>query len=469
MHKKLVIPFKAFVFIIIFIGVGCISITANLLNSYERITFFSLIMIISTVIVLKQLTKEIFSFAFLFLVFSYIIHLGHPFLISLGYDQVFGYDQRGYTTSYIYMKACQYCVKTLFWLMLGIILGALKTYGIYSPVNKRKKKENSIINEDCHKTYIVGLELFFLTLIPRIYVDLTKVILYFRGGYLSTYNININGYILVLAKLLDLAILIIMVGSRNNKHRAQMWMFGMCAYHCLFMMTGNRGDAVMRIIVMMFVYSKIFPVKKYSFYKIIGLFIVIWIGGAVLSALEALRLDGMTLNQFFIEVRENILNKPAILQIFSEFGVTIKTVCFSFESFPQLHPFSYGMNYLKGTLAFLPNINGFITNSIRDLVFVYFFQNASVIGGSYIGELYYAFGNWGSIFAIIIGYVVSSIDYMRICALFERNWKKFLISVVFITPFLWWIRDYYYTCVREIVMSVVFIYILYKIQIVFGK
>ena len=39
--------------------------------------------------------------------------------------------------------------------------------------------------------------------------------------------------------------------NANIEHRARWWMLVMCTYHFLFMLTGNRGDAVIRIIVML--------------------------------------------------------------------------------------------------------------------------------------------------------------------------------------------------------------------------
>lgn len=468
MQNRMLMPVKAFVALTIYIIIGILFPTLDLLTSYEGITITSLILVVCVLIVLRQTTGEIFSFSVLFVAFSYIMHLGHPLLLSLGYDRVFGFDQRGYTTTDIYLKACQYCVITLFFLGLGIILGSLRIFRL------KKEAVTNTLDTECDeeylkKTYIVGLNLFFITLIPRVYVDLSKVILYLQGGYLKTYSLNVNGYISVLAKMLDLAVLVIMVGSKNNRHRARIWLIGMCIYHCLFMLTGNRGDAVMRIMVMLLVYFKLFPVKHVSPKQAVLLFGVVWIGGAVMNALGSLRLEGMTIETFLNEVLKSLINEPIIFKIFAEFGVTIKTVCYALETFPQMHPFSYGINYVKGTFAFLPNIGGFITNSIKELVFVYYFQNSSVIGGSFVGELYYAFGQLGCIMAVFIGFFVSWIDCMRIRAQNNHDWKKFLISIVFVAPCIWWIRDYYYTCVREIVMSIFALYLFYKVQIVIRK
>lgn len=468
MKSKLSMPIRTFVAMTIFLLIGFMTVLLDGLTTYEGITVSVLALIVCTLIVLKQTTGEIFSFAVLFLLFSYIMHLGHPLLLSLGYDRVLGFDQRGYTTPEIYIRACQFSAKAQFWLMLGMMLGSLKTYQLRTTETPRILDMD--LNKDyLQKTYIVGLNLFFVTLLPRAYVDLSKILLYLQGGYLKTYSLNVNGYIQVLAKMLDLAVLVIIVASKNNEHRARWWMLGMCTYHFLFMLTGNRGDAVMRIIVMLLVYSKIFPSRNLSLGKVIGGICGIWISVAILSALGTLRLDGMTLQQFYNQIVKNLFGEPAVLKIFSEFGVTIKTVCFAIETFPQIHPYSYGMNYIKGSLAFLPNIGGFITNSIKELVYVYYFRNSSVIGGSYIGELYYAFGPIGCLLAAFIGFFVSRIDFIRIAAQLSQNWKKFLVSIVFITPCIWWIRDYYYTCVREIVMSIVALFILYKMQIVLKK
>ena len=87
---------------------------------------------------------------------------------------------------------------------------------------------------------------------------------------------------------------------------------------------------------------------------------------------ETANSDKLYFVEKYNQIVKNLFGEPAVLKIFSEFGVTIKTVCFAIETFSQIHPYSYGMNYIKGSLAFLPNIGGFITNSIKELVYVYY-------------------------------------------------------------------------------------------------
>ena len=129
---------------------------------------------------------------------------------------------------------------------------------------------------------------------------------------------------------------------------------------------------------------------------------------------------------------------------------------------PSIIGYGYGVGYASGFLNIFPNVNGFIDSYRDSMVYVSNFpvQYQQYMGGSYIGELYFNFGYFSVIFAILIGIFIGFICNM---VSNKNNYDKslsYIICLIIYTNMLWWIRDYFSGMIREIIWSAIIIIIL---------
>lgn len=420
--------------------------------STNILTILSILLLIFTILICKSLTDKWITFSSIFVSFSFIVHCGQPLLILLGYDDVFGYDQRYYCADDTFFQACLFIYLCHIFLLLGLIIAH----------SDRAKPRFKNLEFDYNKLFNTGLILLLITIIPRLYIDVTRFMLYFQGGYLATYQ-SFSGFAVELGNIADIAVLVILVSFKKKKQSAKIVLIIAVLYHLIFMMTGNRGDAVLRIIILLFTYSMLF-INKIKIRGMLVLMIGAVVGFAGLNTIGDLRNNVFSFNELLNGVVVNLFEEPIFLKIFAEFGVTIRTVANAIEYFPEAHGFTYGTNYIKSFAFIFPNIGGLLTNINNEVIFIYHFPTHIAMGGSFIGEMFFSFGWLGMVLAVPVGYFIGKIENYRINALEEKNGLKIVFSLIFIAPVLWWVRDYFCDIIREISWSIILLTIFYRVN-----
>lgn len=421
----------------------------------------SLIQLFMNVMTIVNLEKKFFSLTTLFLIFSFVTHLGILIIFGFKIDIALPWDPLISITPNVFKEACYFTV----------ICHAFLTFGMCLVLSKRKKCINSEqqkdkIEHEKRELYLakkVGITLFILGICPMLYIDINRIMLYMNGNYVSTYEVGVNGFVIIIARMAEIGAMLLLIGNHKNKKKSQFIIFLILVYQSLILYTGNRGRPVMYILVIFFIYYNF--IKGIKFKEFINIAIVLYFVGFLLTFIGQVRMLSIDNVNALLDVFGKSFLEFSIFKILAEFGVTIITLGYSLVFFPSLIPFQIGTNYLASFLTIFPNINGILFPIVNKTIYIYNWpSNVRVnLGGSYLGELYYSFGSFSFIFAIFIGMMVAFVSNQINKYIAEKKYVKLSIYLILFINLLWWIRNYFGDMVRECVWISLIIIILYKI------
>jgi hypothetical protein len=116
--------------------------------------------------------------------------------------------------------------------------------------------------------------------------------------------------------------------------------------------------------------------------------------------------------------------------------------------------YAHGSTYVASLATVLPNISSELDTYVRTNDFQKQLEYPT-IGGSYLAELYYNFGQLSYVSAFIIGYVLSQFERF---ILKLREYNKYILlalAILVARQSLWWIRDSFYVFPRYIVEGLI--------------
>lgn len=446
------------IFIIFNIGSLLVSTLIDQSRTFEIIDFFALVSLVQFIFSLSifySVDRTLISFVTIFYVTSNLFHLGQLFLILFNVNIETIVYTNTLVSADVFIKSCKYIFLCHMFYTFGFVF-----YNIYPRKNIRKVKKEKTEEYDLKILKKIGWFLFFLGIIPKIYIDVNKMILFLNGAYINTYDFSISGYIALIASLSDYGILILMISYKNHKKILNSIFLTGVLYQGIIIFTGNRGEAIIFIILLSFLYIKIqnsFSLKNFIYISLTG-YLALIIINIVGDTRSLLNRDFNTL-MYYLE--ENIGFYP-FWRILAEFGSSITSVAYSIQFFPQYAPVQYGGNYLSSILTIFPNIGGILNDIVINTQYVKFFpyEKSNYIGGSYIGETYFSFNAVGPIIVLFIGIFISHISKKIEKSFLEKDWILLSFMLVFVSNILWWNRDYFGSMIREIVWINSLIYFL---------
>ncbi|OFV71343.1 O-antigen polysaccharide polymerase Wzy [Acetobacterium wieringae] len=423
--------------------------------SIKRLTYIAIFQLVLSLTILTKRGYGLFSLPSLFLIVSFIFHLSHLILILIDTPVIKWYDLRGFTSTETYIKSIVFTIKVQAFVLLGILLAKKKS--------KRNEFNNMISQEkesiDKRIIYKVGLILIMIGIIPRLYVDINRFLLFLSGNYLATYNLSLSGVIVVISGMVDTGIILVLIGKKGNPVFCKRVFIFSLIYLTLFMFSGHRASSIITIITLAYVYFDIIKSlnkKSVLFWGFISYLFVFLIG-----LIADIRMLGDFSIKTIAEHAAKLIISSPLLEILGEFGTSLKSVIYSIMTFPEISSHSYGTNYLKGLLLVFPNIGGFLSSIISEITYVFHFQNYAAMGGSYIGELYYAAGDLGMLFAVLVGLILGHVSNRLLYAKNIKNWMVYALYIVVFPNILWWSRDFFYTMIREIVWTITLMLVLF--------
>lgn len=434
----------------------------SILNLDKWLLYFSIISVIQllmTIVLLKVLKEHIISFSVIFIVLSYLFHFGQIILMGFKVEIEFIRNILAYVAVEDFKDASLFSFYVQIMLSLGVItLMTIKK----NPELLLKRKKDFEITKQLNILNKIGIIFIAVGFFPKIYIDLTEISLFYTEGYLATYDTGVDGYLYLVSKFMNIGIYLVIIANHKKEKLAMCILFMAGGYQFFSMLSGGRGESILNIIVLLFLYFKFFGninFKKMSIYFLVGYLILL-----VLNVIREIRLlNNISSNDIILIVKDTSLLQP-IFETLNEFGSTFFTVCLTVMYGKSFIDISWGENYIVTALMLLP-VLGSSEGIMTSAVYLYNLPiNTNLyLGGSYIGELYYSFGNMGIVFAFLIGIIIGTIS-LKIKKFFvEEEYLKLSILIVFVPKILWWIRDYFAFAVKEFVWSSLVIFILYQI------
>ena len=440
--------------LLIFILVFTIRIIVSDIYLNE-LTIYSLLELIIAVFALLFSDKRKRLFSLIFILFSFFLHCAHPFLMLTGLDDSMKYDMLPFTSMGMYI----YSMKLIIYVHFSVCLGSLLIAGRETTIESKSHPIGFDGNANLAKKIAIAL---LLVSIPfRLYSDVMKYIGFFSGGYLNSLNSIDSGFVMTLSKFFDVAIFALIISYSNKKKTAVKISILYFIYNVFLMLTGNRGYGVCCLLVVILILFKVVKIQV-RFFSATCFLIIGYLLASLLITIGSYRIFGFNSN-LFLSFFKVLFSGQVITDVFDEFGTTIVSVAHSIEAFPHNHNFAYGSNYFKSLALVFPNIFGFVKDISDAETYSAYFTLKHSIGGSYIGELFYSFGDFAPLFAIVIGFFLGLIDKKIDTSIKMRDYVGLIVCFVFAAPMLWWIRDYFWAFVRYVSWPLILILLLSKL------
>lgn len=405
-------------------------------------------------IVIIKFQYKYLSLPSLFLIFTYILHLGHLVLMVFNAEEYIVYNVLDYVTLANYIEGSVFVIFSQSFLVLGLIV---------SKLHKSKSKDKNRISESNSRViFIIGLIFLCISIVPKLSIDINKMILYAQGGYLNTYNIETRGSILLLSQFFEISIIMILISKRNSKYVANFVYYSSTFYSVITMFNGNRFMSVVFIIASSYIYFNL--VKKITFKTFLIASGICYIGMSILTTIGEIRQKAVVdINQIYDIINKN-MQDSVLFDILGEFGTTNTTLIYSIMFSPVTIGYNYGMTYFYAFLKMIiPNAHSFLNISKSEFGFVFKFPGlySNNLGGSYLGEAYYNFGYFSYIFVFFIGLLIGYIDKKIIRAIANQELVLLSILMLFFMKIIIWCRDYFYILLSEPILFSLIIMIMY--------
>ncbi|WHY96090.1 O-antigen polysaccharide polymerase Wzy [Peribacillus simplex] len=423
-------------------------------------TLLSLVQLFINLITISKLEKRFLSLTNLFLIFSYITHMGILVIFGFKIDIELPWNPLVSITKDTFKDACFFAVLCHAFLTFGmcIVLFKRKTYHLGSTSTNFKEE-----NFQLYLARTIGIILVLIGIVPMLYIDISRVILFISGNYLDTYKVGVNGFVVIISRFAEIGAIMLLIGNHKDKKKAHFILFIIVIYESIVLFTGNRGRPIMFLLTIFFIYNNL--IKRVGFKQFINSVAVVYLLGFLLTFIGQIRMlsirDFATITDLF----KKSFMEFSIFKILADFGATIISLGYSLVFFPQTTSFQLGSNYLVSLLTIFPNVGGLLVPIINKTVYINNWpaNYREFLGGSYLGELYYSFGDFSFIFAVLIGMFIAFISNKVQESMIVKNYVSLSIYLILFPNILWWTRNYFVGMVREFVWIAVVILILYSI------
>lgn len=430
-----------------------LSITDNLLT----IAIVAILQLfVHILVLLKNFNLKVFSIPIIFIVFTFLTHLGHLPLNAFNINEHIPsfFDVINIVAENVYLNAIKFVIYSQTFLVFGIMVYLMS-------FNKEKYDINN------HKEIIerkvvlkIGKIFFALGIFPGLYVDISKIILYLSGGYLNTYLLDTNGILYFFSNMWKFGIIMILIGIQDKITKVKIVYLASLIYLTIIMVSGNRLSSIMFILTITYIYFHVIlkgKVKRPLFYCLIGYLLLVLVN--FIGSYRNISFDQIEL----VTSLSKAFMSSALFDAMGEFGVTMISLCYSIMFFPAEISYGYGATYPLGFVTIIPNLLGMYDSIINHLIYVYNFPLGYVeaLGGSYLGELYYNFGTIGIFFTLFIGMYIMFIEAKLRDSIKNRKW---LVTIIYVSvvPFIFmWTRGYFKDLIRIFVWQYILIKLFY--------
>ncbi len=436
--------------IILFLFTDAFFIILSLgLKEIDKLVILTVGQLVLEILILYEKCGRLFCFPNIFLVLSYVLHMGNLMSVIL-----FGYENK-----YIVSIENTVLINSICFFMLCHFLYTIG--GVLA--NGRNVTFKGINSNVClgllERTGWISL---LVGIVPRIYIDYKQISLQLKGGYLDAlHNMTQYGIVGILALFFYAGVAILMYTSENHPIRARVILATVTIWEIITMLSGSRIYAISLIIVLFYLY---FLKIKQPRAKTMILFCTGVIGISVIMTIISQIRDG---GSFDISDIQNIISgdggvQNPIIAFLAEMGSTMKSLAYSIKDFPSYNDYAYGKSYIYSLISAIPYIGDKLVDE-NYMVFIRNFKMNSYLGGSWIGEAYYNFSWGGCFFCLIVGMCISKVD----CVLVDDESNNIikLLCLTFLFYIVRYSRDYFCGFAQPIQVFLVLLAVLFVFKI----
>ena len=361
----------------------------------KSIAWISIIQLLGNLIIVNIKKKSTGIYVSLFIFFSWFFHCGQIIKYAFEIEGEVNLSFFNYGDNQDFLNAFKFYFFSQFILVCGIL------FGIANSVGDSGEKINGI-TLDLKKAATV---LVLIGVFPRLYIDITKLIISVRSGYLATYQLYVPTVLGSLAFLFDSGCFLFLYITFGEKGNTTLFV-GMIIYKFIVMLSGARQYAVCYLVVWIVFYF--WSLRKITLKNKIILFIFAYFALVVIDFIGTVRTDGFTLDglSHIFDFKRNTL----IGDTLGEFGAAFSSLVVAIRYVPSVTPHGMGNSYIAAILSAIPLTVSKIPFLKNGVAYITLLPNTFAFGGSYLGELFYNFSYFGILGAFVVGYAVGKIQ-----------------------------------------------------------
>lgn len=404
----------------------------------EWIRYCSLLLLLTFIfqmVMLKKSSVNLLSLSVIFLIFSYIFHFSHVFLVSIGFNFV-GYTERwlGINTygTETFKRAVELSIFSTYFVYIGILMANLNVFKSKRYIQNKEIKVNS------EKLYLFLGVIFLVLSIPVdfIYIFLGQIRAMLSSGYLAVHEYEVNYIAKLVSYLLMPGVFLIITSKQINNNKRKIILIMFIIYKLLSMLTGLRAYNLISILLILLLYY--INVKKLKVrFRYVLLFIILSIPiSALLITIRNIRADGINFSLLFSEIF-NISNN-IYLNLMAEFGMTINLVSVVYQSMTAP---SGGLQFFSGIVSIIPGISMIFNDINWDSMAIATAFDVWHMGGSYIADFYFDFGYWGILGCGFYGYIIHKINNYIDNKISIKRYDKVALLIPIVVEVLFTVRS----------------------------
>ncbi len=439
-----------FISVILFVIINMIILVYSPNNSVDPLFTLNMLSLCQLIcgILFLIMNCSYANFAILFVLLSFLFHQSHLFLTAFSVDVPQLFNTYQLFSPDITSQASLFVLQANIFLYTGIWLGCSLlrrfrlSFSIISPSLITTQKLNQL-----------GGKLFLLGLPFNIYMLLKVVMLAKTGGYLASFEHNINGFVLTFASFMPMGFCLWLSGCENKK-KASLATLYFVFYQLLIMQSGHRYDAIVALLIVGLIYYERYLTSLKGLYIVLGGFFS-YIGLGVLNIISNMRSQGLI--SLDILARTFSFKENYLFVTMGEFGAAIYNVAQAVTYLPAEFNLSQFSKIFLTFTHLIPGLSKFIPNIDSILYYVNNFPNHSAMGGSYIGEIYFWAGEYGYLLSIVVGILVGyacKLNNNKNNALYQIPLYFFLLPLI---------RGYWFAGIRLFVWYYIVIWIMHHV------
>ena len=436
---------------------GCFTLLVEVLfisminfdSSYKMWAIVSLLQLILNLFIIWNMsnTKKI-SFISFFVILTAIFHCGHVYILGFNISGELNLNFSNYGSQHAQIGAFRYYLYSQILITFGILI-----------CNEFSKNKSNSCNVDMRKSSKI---LILLGFIPRLYVDIIRLIRGLAMGYVGVYSLYTPQIINTFAFFFDIGVIIALLQYKQSK-KGKLLFIGILFYKCLSMITGSRQENVGFLFIWLFIYF--FLIRKVNIRSVLKFLCIFIVGLILIGTIGKTRGNG----DFSLNTMMSFIDDTKITNILGnflgEFGSAFSSLVVPFQQSPSKVNFGFGKSYIVGLLSIIPLLVSKFPALANQTTYVSLYKGTTFFGGSMLGESYYNFGWFGLIILFIVGYIIKKTDIQMTKKVFHNYCTlDYIMAFVLAVTMLIFIRGYFTDMVQKTVWIYIVLTIINKID-----
>lgn len=418
--------------------------------TYKEMAYYSIVqLIVNCIIVIVLGRVKLVSVPIFFISLTWMFHCGQILLKGYDIDGTITLDFTKYAAYSSQLLAFKFYMISQVAIAIGTLAYRKNRY------SQSEEEADSLNYKDVSKWLII------IGIVPRIYIDVKKLIGGIAHGYKGVYSLYIPQFINTLGFFCDIGVSIVLFKETNIRKRRVLFLI-VLIYKSIAMMTGSRQEKVAFLIIWLFIYFSRMKTVKIS--NVIGFILIILAGSTLIDSIGNTRSMGnFSMANLFESIKFNNSNN-IFNDSLGEFGSAFSSLEIPFDQISNSNQYAYGKSYFAGLLSTIPLLVSNIPSLASETTYITKFSNTTFFGGSFLGEAYYNFSWLGMIIGFLSGYLSAFCDkYIRINNDNEMISIRSIMAMTFSISLLLFVRGYFTDMVQKTVWVLLAFYFIQKL------